>query len=647
MRKLLLFALLAAVFAPVLRAQSFDASQWTQGVTTIDALWRFHPGDNPVWASPSFDDSSWPLLATGEKWGSQGYPDLSGYAWYRLRLKLAATTQPLAIDIGHINSAAEIYADGRLLGENGIMRPRPDWSNQNDDNAFPLPLSCNGRWVEIAVRVWKSPVASSYSSGGFWKHPVVGSLPLIQASSRIAFAESAASLLSPAIVQLFTLVLGCFSLGLFLLDRRSTEYAWGALWAIGSAALFVLVAVSELRQGSVTFAVGDQELLQQPFYLAQNLFLWGFLKARRGWLFFGTIVLNAIGACSLDLALRGYFFLPDGQAILTVAYTLVFVLVITRVLLSLRAGSRDARLLLLPIILQGIGVCADGIRQAIFWAGHSQARYSFNLWSNGVVAVSWNDLFDALNLAAIAMALILRFTHSAREEKRLATELASARAVQEQLVPAALPQFDCFRIGAVYLPAAEVGGDFYQVFPQKDGSALVVVGDVSGKGLHAAMTGTLVLGGLRSLAQEQLSPAQILSRLNAQLAADARGGFVTCQIARIASEGTVILANAGHLAPYRNGQEVSTPSGLPLGITREADYVEITLRLNPGDTLTFLSDGVVEAQSATGELFGFDRTRQMSGRPAEQIAAAALVFGQEDDITVLTLEFAPAEVSLV
>ncbi len=644
MRKPLLLALLATVLAAVLRAQSFDASQWTQGVATIDSLWRFHPGDNAAWASPSFDDSSWPLLATGQRWGSQGYPDLSGYAWYRLRLKLPATTQPLAIDIGHINSAAEIYADGRLLGENGIMRPRPDWSEQNDDNAFPLPLACNGRWVEIAVRVWKSPVASSYSSGGFGKHPAVGSLPLLQASRRMAFAESAASLLSPAIVHLLTLVLGCFSLGLFLLNRRSTEYAWGALWAIGSAALFVLVAVVELRQGSVTFAVGDQELLQQPFYLAQNLFLWGFLRARRGWLFFGTIVLNAIGACSLDLALRGYFSLPDGQSILTVAYTLVFVLVITRVLLSLRAGSRDARLLLLPIILQGIGVCVDGIRQAIFWAGHSQARDSFNLWSNGVVAVSWNDLFDALNLAAIAMALILRFTHSAREEKRLATEVASARAVQEQLVPAALPQFDCFRISAVYLPATEVGGDFYQVFPQGDRSALIVVGDVSGKGLKAAMTGALILGALRSLAQESLSPSQMLSRLNAQLATSSDGGFVTCLVARIAGDGTVKLANAGHLAPYCNGEEVSTPSRLPLGITRDADYVEITLRLNPGDTLTFLSDGIVEARNARGGLFGFDRTREISGKSAEEIAQAAQQFGQEDDITVLTLHCAPAEV---
>ncbi len=87
------------------------------------------------------------------------------------------------------------------------------------------------------------------------------------------------------------------------------------------------------------------------------------------------------------------------------------------------------------------------------------------------------------------------------------------------------------------MPAAEVGGDFYQVLPQSGGSALIVVGDVSGKGLKAAMTGTMVLGALRSLAQETSSPGKILDRLNAQLAATTDGGFVTCLCARIDAAG--------------------------------------------------------------------------------------------------------------
>jgi len=211
-------------------------------------------------------------------------------------------------------------------------------------------------------------------------------------------------------------------------------------------------------------------------------------------------------------------------------------------------------------------------------------------------------------------------------------------------VPAALPAIDRFHLAAAYLPAAEVGGDFYQVLAQRDGSALIVVGDVSGKGLKAAMTGTLVLGAFRSLTQEELPTAQILSRLNAQLAAASDGGFVTCLCARVGRDGVMTVANAGHLAPYRNGEEVAVDSGFPLGMIAGTYYTETTLSLTPGDRLTFLSDGVAEARNGAGELFGFERTAAISKQSAEAIAQAAQAHGQEDDITVLTLTFAPAEV---
>ncbi|MGC2636641.1 MAG: PP2C family protein-serine/threonine phosphatase, partial [Acidobacteriaceae bacterium] len=124
------------------------------------------------------------------------------------------------------------------------------------------------------------------------------------------------------------------------------------------------------------------------------------------------------------------------------------------------------------------------------------------------------------------------------------------------------------------------------------------------------------------------------------------GGFATCLCADIAPSGVVTLANAGHLAPYCRGQEVPVLSALPLGLSAAAQpaYDETRFTLEPGDTLTFLSDGVVEAQNATGELFGFERARSISTQSAQSIAAAAQAYGQSDDITVLTLTFAPAEV---
>ena len=209
-----------------------------------------------------------------------------------------------------------------------------------------------------------------------------------------------------------------------------------------------------------------------------------------------------------------------------------------------------------------------------------------------------------------------------------------------------MPVIPGCQLDAVYLPAAEVGGDFYQAFPLPDGSALIIVGDVSGKGLRAAMTGTLTIGALRTIASDIQTPAALLEKLNQQVFPARQEGFITCLCAHIAPNGTLTVANAGHLSPYRNGEEIPLESGLPLGITESAEYSEKSLQLNPGDKLTFLSDGVLEARNPQGELYGFERTRQIRNQSAQQIAETAQSFGQEDDITVLTLKLTTPEAAL-
>jgi hypothetical protein len=398
-----------------------------------------------------------------------------------------------------------------------------------------------------------------------------------------------------------------------------------------------------LRQGSATFVEGDSQLLSLPLYLAEILFLWGFLKARRDWMLWTAAFFDAVAVAGNSLGYHNVISLPAGRAIMSGFDGLVFVLIIVRVLLSLKAGNRDARLLIVPVCLMSLGTFIAEVRQAIYFAGWSHNTGALAFWSNGIVTVDWNDVFSVLYLMTIGFALMLRFTRSAQEERRLSTEFAAAREVQCRLVPAELPRLREFRLDAAYLPATEVGGDFYQIFPLLDDSALIIIGDVSGKGLKAAMTGTLALGALRTLAQEDLSPSQILSRLNSQLTGSTDGGFITCLCAHIALNGAVALSNAGHLPPYLNGSEIHFDSGLPLGFGAQADYPETSLQLAPGDTLTLLSDGVVEARNARGELFGFERTAAISAQSAAAIAHAALAHGQEDDITVLTLSRLPAD----
>jgi serine phosphatase RsbU (regulator of sigma subunit) len=223
--------------------------------------------------------------------------------------------------------------------------------------------------------------------------------------------------------------------------------------------------------------------------------------------------------------------------------------------------------------------------------------------------------------------------------------MESARQVQALLVPTRFPITPHFRFEAAYYAASEVGGDFYQVLPQTDGALLVMVGDVSGKGLKAAMHGTLIVGAFRALAQEEFSPVKILGRLNLQLAASSGESIATCLVLHLTPEGRGVFANAGHLAPYCNGKEIPCSSGLPLGLMPHNEYIESVLQLVPGEKLTLLSDGVVEARNHAGELFGFERTLAISGESAQTIAEVALSFGQEDDITVLTVTMAPAAVS--
>ena len=116
------------------------------------------------------------------------------------------------------------------------------------------------------------------------------------------------------------------------------------------------------------------------------------------------------------------------------------------------------------------------------------------------------------------------------------------------------------------------------------------------------------------------------------------GGLVGQSVEMLLPDGAVRIANAGHLAPYRNGVEIDTPAELPLGIVSETNYQTVAVTLQRGERLTFLSDGVVEAENAKGELFGFDRSREISVGTAAEVADAAQAWGQNDDITVVTVE---------
>jgi serine phosphatase RsbU (regulator of sigma subunit) len=157
----------------------------------------------------------------------------------------------------------------------------------------------------------------------------------------------------------------------------------------------------------------------------------------------------------------------------------------------------------------------------------------------------------------------------------------------------------------------------------------------------------LIVGALRSIVEMTTGPGEILSALNRRLYGRLRHGFATCLVLRLGSDGACVLANAGHLPPFVNGLEVELPNALPLGLLPEAEYESCEIQMNPGDGLTLYTDGLLEARNAEGDLFGFSRIAELLAEPlgAGQVADAAQRFGQEDDITVLTLRMMPARVA--
>jgi hypothetical protein len=640
----LLLTLLTAVTLPT-SGQQVDASA-VGGSIPLDAPWRFHFGDDPGFARPDFDDSHWVLHRIEKDWASEGRKGYAGYAWYRMRVVLPGSSEPLAIAIYPPANATEVYIDGALAGTLGRMRPEPAFTHLRTVYAIPVPAALHGRSVEVALRAWEDRRASPYLGSGAASHPAL--LGTARDLERIAAQEQENRWLAKFpdwAVDMAGLCVGLFSFGLFFLQRQAREYAYAAAYFFGFAALDVLfwILVQAGAEAPITAnasSVADSVLL--CFWL---LFTWGFVRARADRLLYACLAaawMVTIATPLVDvfwvIGIGGFYW------IVAAMYLFLSIAVFVRLYTLARRGNRDAQLFLVPFFLSMVVEGIVAVIGALYTSGVVSLLSARILYRGPYFNVAWQQFFTILSDFAIGAVLVLRFARSAHQEQRLRTEMESARRVQGQLVPAQLPQLAGFACDAGYRTASEVGGDFYQVFPRLDGSALILVGDVSGKGLRAAMLGTLIVGAAGALAQEDLAPAEMLDRLNRHLCGRTDGGFATCLCALLELDGSLTIANAGHLSPYCNGRELPCDPGLPLGILPTAEYTETRIQLSPGDALTFLSDGVVEARNAAGELFGFDRTRDISKQPPAQIADTAARFGQEDDISVLTLTFAPAEV---
>jgi PAS domain S-box-containing protein len=244
----------------------------------------------------------------------------------------------------------------------------------------------------------------------------------------------------------------------------------------------------------------------------------------------------------------------------------------------------------------------------------------------------------------------------AQERERIEQELRIARLIQQTLLPKTLPKLSGYDIAAYYQPAREVGGDFYDTFELEDGRLGLVVGDVTDKGIPAALVMATTRTMLRVSAQRLFPPGEVLKRANEELVADIPPNmFITCLYAILDPEsGRLIYANAGHDPPYlrHHGSSVEElrARGMPLGLMPGMEYEEKEITLKRGESGLFYSDGLVEAHDPHHEMFGFPRLQRLVGthRSGESSLIDFLLselinftgedWEQEDDITLVTLE---------
>ena len=642
----------AAPAAPTLNLEGLG-----KGTAKLDGPWQFKTGDDLGWAAPGLDDSRWEQIGADATWGAQTHPNYTGYAWYRRHIHI--TTAPgaspdLALYLPPVEDACEIYWNGVLVARFGALPPNPLWYYSPPPRTFGLGPVRDG---VLAFRMWKAPPVSFDSGelGGFTAPPIAGSRDAIAALKAVGdyrWMRSRQFVWGVDFLSLLVVVLALFT---WLRDRTQWVLFWIAGFFLGPLGVTFFLGLR--IPWSFNFAIG----MSQPFFGLTDISLWFVLiylldlhengRLVRFARFLGilNIVVTSIdGMLSIPVGVSNWATQVElADAICTGIFTTceAFALVLVAVAVIQRKRLELSRWLVAIFaftwdMINVVRIASEQGQRFTHWTiANTIAAPLFTFNGNSINASS---IAQVLLLVSLVYAVYRYIAEDRRKQAALEQEFKNAREVQQVLVPDELPSMPGFAVTSAYRPAQEVGGDFFQIIPldgQYRGCTLVLLGDVSGKGLKAAMTVSLIVGAVRTLAKFAPRPAELLAELNQRLWGRMQGGFTTCMAMILAPNGHCVVASAGHPAPFLNDRELDLPGALPLGLTADAQYTELAFDLGEGDHFSLYTDGLLEARSPSGELFSFARVDALfATRPdAARATEAAVDFGQDDDITVLTL----------
>jgi hypothetical protein len=619
----------------------FDGSS-VGSILDISQNWLISGDDAPGYSSPQLDDSGWHFLSGSKPLSNYGVHDRP-IVWYRLHVQVPASDTDLSIALQGFRGSYEAYVNGVLVGHFGRMTEGGSLAFNPSKTFMRIPpAALSGGNLVIAIRAAIGRSSSGEQrSAGFSSAFLGASSSLRDSACLDVFREETATGLI-LMLQSFALVV-LLALAIVLRDQR--EYlALATSLTFGVAG--TLLGFEFVRQAiHITFTA--QNLCNDVLFVLQMLTYIEFFRLVAGfgskWFRVMEVSLLAFGfAVVVHDALYGV--LPDrleasgAFPIFYLVTTIPYLIGLPGLLWAswIKRRSYDAALLLLPVTL----FCGYyGVRRAWRLLSLFHVARAFPEQIPGeYLHASWGDLVDIVVTLILLVYIILRVVRTLRGGARYAAEIQAAQTVQQVLLSRSTKATPGFHVETVYLPASEVGGDFFFVSPDTDGSLVAIVGDVAGKGMLAAMRVSVILGALYR--EEARLPGVILERLNEAMLRQGDMGMTTACCIRIERSGRFTVANAGHISPYIGGKEVTTIGALPIGVISGMKYEETKGYLRPGEQLVLMSDGVVEARSSQSELFGFERLGPLTEQPANEIAETARVFGQEDDITVLTVECA-------
>ena len=613
-RILILLTLLAAAQA---RAQEPAPARLGWGMlqegdaVQLTLPWRFHPGDDPSWREPRFDDRGWVTADPQMPEGGRPRGGWTGVGWFRRHVVFDSTLRGRALALSvDAPGRAEVWLDGRLVLSSGGAGTLPAGTAGERPRAGAFGSVEFGGSAEhvIAVR-YECDCAAVPGRIGF----------LLSLERQGALQSRAAALRRTAMLygwfMAIPAVLAALHLGLFTFYPKSRENLFCALCLLS----FSVIVASEFAddiggEGAlvrVLAAASMPAVLSAIFFGLVTYFALRAEKLPRSWLVFAI--------AGVAIALLVPLLSELGQ---NIAWTVYFAASIVEILRFERSGRKADRPSAGPMLVGMLILDAAVVIQVLFNFGVLSPPWGFNeVYLVGVLAFSISaSLFIARSFARTSVSLERRLAEvetltaqviaTERESERKSVEIEAARTLQRSILPARLPRVPGLEVAATITTASEVGGDYYDFREVGEDTLVVAVGDAAGHGVAAGAMVIATKALVSSLAGEESLAATLVQCDRVLRGMNVRPLHMCLLLARITPrEITVASAAMPRVLRYRAGGEVDEipAGGVPLASGLTGTWNEETVPLAPGDVLLFASDGLAEALSPDGDPLGYDR----------------------------------------